>query len=162
MPNPRPIPTSLKRARGNPGKEKLNADEPQPSLELPACPDYLSPVSKKAWEILVPELSRMGILTSIDINAFIRYCVCLSDWKASFDFLAAHGPDLVTHDANGQITGVVPYPHTKRKRESENTLLRLETEFGLTPSSRSKVHAVRAEKVDELQALISRPLRLAK
>src|SRR5690349_21345851 len=120
---PRPQPTALKAARGNPGKRALNKNEPQPSREFPPCPEWLTEAAKAEWAALVPELSRIGIITGIDANSFIRYCINLAEWRACVDFLAANGPDLVARDIQGNVTGVVPYPHTKRKREYEVLLL---------------------------------------
>ena len=83
----------------------------------------------------MPELSRIGTLSKIDVNAFVRYCINLHEWRTCVDFLLANGTDLVTHNEEGEVTGVVPYPHTKRKRELEILLLRYEqSEFGLTPT----------------------------
>ena len=72
MASPKPKPTALKIAKGNPGKQKLNTNEPQPSKELPPCPEWIPPLAKSAWNNLVPELSRIGVLTKIDLNAFER------------------------------------------------------------------------------------------
>jgi P27 family predicted phage terminase small subunit len=156
MASSRPQPTSLKISRGNPGKRPLNNREPQPSRELPPPPNKLSPAAREVWHSLAPELNRTGVLTKIDINAFTRYCVNVVKWWACHDFLEANGSDLVTRDEEGRVTGVVPYPHTKRMREYEIMLLRYEDSFGMTPSSRTKIHAICTEDEDELEALLAR------
>lgn len=165
MANPRPTPTAIRLAKGNPGKKKLSLDEPQPSKQLPPCPDYLPDGAKAVWARLVPELTRLGVLTSLDVGAFQRYCINVAEWRACVDFIKANGSDLVVRDADsGEVTGVVPYPQVKRKREYEILLLRYEQEFGLTPSSRSKIHAIPADDEDELDELLgggNSPLRLA-
>jgi hypothetical protein len=48
---PRPQPTTLRLLRGNPGKRKLNRDEPQPEIP-PAVPDpppHLLPLARDEW-----------------------------------------------------------------------------------------------------------------
>jgi len=60
---PIPTPTALKILRGNPGKRRLNREEPQ-SLPTDATPPADLPAAAVAiWEERVPELIRMGVMT---------------------------------------------------------------------------------------------------
>ena len=62
----RPKPTFLKRLEGNPGKRKLNTEEPQLESELPECPEHLSDRAKCVWNELGLELAACGVLTRLD------------------------------------------------------------------------------------------------
>ena len=153
MASPHPLPTATKQLRGNPGKRALNKNEPKPSTELPPPPACLTPAARIEWDNLVPELNRIGILTSIDINSFTRYCLNLAEWKECVQFLA------------DKVVGVMPFPHTKRKREYEVLLLTYEREFGMTPSSRSKVTVApkqQHQEIDDVKAAVQQArMRLA-
>jgi phage terminase small subunit len=48
----KPKPAAVKKLEGNPGKRKLNTEEPIPAKGMPACPDWLMPEAKKEWESL--------------------------------------------------------------------------------------------------------------
>ncbi len=158
MASPHPVPTAIKQARGNPGKRPLNKNEPKPSTDIPPCPEDMPPEGKKAWEFLLPELKRIGVITRIDVISFRRYCQNLADWHTCQKFINDNGTDLKIRDEEGNVTGVVPYPQVKRKREIEVLLLRYEDLFGLNPSSRSKVQAVIADQEDDLEKLLNAPL----
>src|SRR5262245_62892177 len=62
---PRPIPTHLKVLRGNPGKQRLNREEPEPMLPPapPEAPEYLTSYARAEWERIVTELYRLKLLT---------------------------------------------------------------------------------------------------
>ena len=47
---PAPKPTAIKKAEGNPGKRKLNTEEPQPLPGVPECPDHLDATSESPEE----------------------------------------------------------------------------------------------------------------
>ena len=42
----KPKPTAIKKLEGNPGKRKLNKNEPVPAKGMPECPDWLLPEAK--------------------------------------------------------------------------------------------------------------------
>ena len=59
-PGPPPTPTNLKLLRGNPGKRKLNTNEPDPAPAIPPCPGHLDKVAKKEWRRISKELLALG------------------------------------------------------------------------------------------------------
>ena len=64
-PGPPPTPTNLKLLRGNPGKRKLNANEPDPAPAIPPCPSHLDKVAKKEWRRISKELLALGIISRL-------------------------------------------------------------------------------------------------
>lgn len=150
MANPRPLPTALKIANGNPGKRKLNEAEPNYDATTAPCPPWLTQRGKLVWKELAPLLSKRGVLTDADLNAFGRYCNCCADWRDTYDQKKEKGTDLIVRDEEGKVTGVVPLPYVKRLREHEVMLLKYEQEFGLTPSSRSRIVA-NPDAADDLE-----------
>src|SRR5262245_33058916 len=88
----RPKPTHLKLLQGNPGKRPLNADEPQPAIEIPVAPDHLSEAAKGEWLSMGEKLQKLGLLTSIDRAAFAAYCVVWARWVEAEEALKKTGP----------------------------------------------------------------------
>ena len=70
----KPTPTALKVLEGNPGKRKLNDNEPRPEKKAPSCPKWLEPEAKKEWRRLAKKMEQMGVLTEVDMAAFAGYC----------------------------------------------------------------------------------------
>ena len=60
---------------GNPGKRKLNTNEPVPEKGKPDCPEWLLPEAKKEWERLADLMNQMGVLTEVDMAAYAAYLV---------------------------------------------------------------------------------------
>ena len=57
----KPKPTAIKKLEGNPGKRKLNTQEPIPAKGMPECPEWLMPEAKKEWERLADLMNQMGV-----------------------------------------------------------------------------------------------------
>ena len=62
----KPKPTHIKVITGNPGKRKLNFDEPRPEIAVPTYPPELSPAAQREWDRLVGELCKLNLLTNLD------------------------------------------------------------------------------------------------
>jgi phage terminase small subunit len=69
----RPKPSRIKALTGNPGKRPLNAQEPRPEPALPECPPELSPASRREWERLSAELSKLNLVTNLDRGGLATY-----------------------------------------------------------------------------------------
>ena len=73
---PRPMPTHLRLLRGNPSKEPLNKNEPQPTIdpEIPDVPEFLTGYAADEWCRVSEELYRLKLLTSVDTHTLAAYC----------------------------------------------------------------------------------------
>src|SRR3989304_6916661 len=100
-PGPSPKPTHLKLIEGNPGKQKLNRNEPKPRPVAPTRPEWLLPEAKREWTRIVPELERLGLLTIIDRAALAGYCQVYAQAVAAEKALAEAGMTFTT--PNGDI-----------------------------------------------------------
>jgi hypothetical protein len=74
VPGPPPIPTRIKRDRGNPGKQRLNEAEPEPAAADATPPADLSGYALDFWHRHAPELVRLGVLTAVDTDEFALGC----------------------------------------------------------------------------------------
>jgi len=132
----KPKPTAIKKLEGNPGKRKLNNNEPAPRKRAPKCPSWLDDEAKKEWRRLAKSLESIGVLTEVDRAAFAGYCEAYARWKESEEFISKHG--LIFKTPSGYFQQV---PHVSISQTYLKLLLKFSVEFGLTPSSRSRIVA---------------------
>lgn len=136
MPGPMPVPTSLKILAGNPGKQKLNLDEPKPEQVAPKCPAHLDAVAKKEWKRLVPILARMRVLTEADGIQLALLCqtysrlIAAQEELSKSSLLVTTGPGYVQQSP---LIGIISNCTTQ--------LVTLCREFGLSPASRVRLVA---------------------
>lgn len=156
---PAPLPTRLKLLRGNPGRRPLNDREPQPEKARPECPDWLDDEAKACWDDLVPQLEAMGVLTRIEGQALTAYCDTWSRWKRAVLFIREHGEILPIKDDKGKVKYLQQMPQVAIARSLIQVLHRYQQEFGMTPSSRTRITANAkppADKIDELKAALQK------
>ena len=136
MASPRPKPTVLKLLEGNPGKRPLNKKEPKPARALLACPYYLKSdrIAYNEWNRIVPQLYKLGLLTAVDHTALELYCSQYSIYRKAIKEIQTEG--LTTNNIRD---GFKALPEVAIAREAAKTIKSLCIEFGLTPSSRSRI-----------------------
>ncbi len=130
----KPKPSKVHALHGNPGKRSRNTKEPKPEVVVPGPPEHLSEEAVREWNRVTPELKALGIISDIDRNALAAYCQCYARWVASEEKLAKYGE--IVKSPNG-------YPMQSPYLGIANTALKFmrdfAIEFGMTPSSRSRV-----------------------
>ena len=125
------VPTYLKLLRGNPGRQVINKNEPQPPAKVLDVPSCLTGYALEEWQRVAPSLELMGVLTFLDAQMLGAYCVAYGHWRATaekLDRLLAAGELL---EEQGDLV--------KLLRSMMQDMLRLASEFGLTPASRSRI-----------------------
>ena len=148
----KPKPTAIKKLEGNHGKRKLNMKEPIPAKGMHECPQWLLAEAKKEWERLADLMNQMGVLTEVDMAAFAAYCQSYARWKEAQEHITSEGSTFETDKGYQQQTPWVGIANTNQK-----LMLQAASEFGLTPSSRSRIVAGNAkgkEPEDEMEALL--------
>ena len=131
---PAPTPTAIKKAEGNPGKRKLNTEEPQRLPGVPECPDHLDAVARKEWGRLSPILMGMKVLTEADYIALGNLCQAYSTLIDAQKHLNKGG--ILFKTPSGYIQQNPLLGIIRAQTNIVNGLLR---EFGLTPSSRTRI-----------------------
>ena len=134
-PGRKPKPTALKILEGNPGCRKLNENEPKPLPIIPDCPEWLSGKAKKIWEKLAPMLENMGVLTEADEIALAAICSLYARYKDLEKVIDKKG-----YTEKNSRSGVKPVPEFAMSRDCLKLLKSFLSEFGLTPSSRSRIN----------------------
>ena len=147
----KPTPTAIKELEGNPGKRPLNKSEPKPTKKAPACPKWLEPEAKKEWRRLAKQMEQLGVLTEVDMAAVAGYCQAYARWKEAEEFITQHGTIVNTPSGYWQQVPQVSIAQTYLK-----IMNRFAEQFGLTPSSRSRIIAEDSNSgpADEMEALL--------
>ena len=148
----KPKPTLIKQLEGNPGKRKLNEFEPKPEKRAPKCPVWLDKEAKKEWRRTAKQLEKLGVLTEVDMAAFAGYCEAYARWKEAEEFISRHGTIIKTPSGYWQQVPQVSIAQTYLK-----IMIKFCEQFGLTPSSRSRIVAERGtDEVDDLMEMMLR------
>jgi P27 family predicted phage terminase small subunit len=132
----KPKPTHLKLLAGKPGHRALPENEPQPA-ELDAFPDppaHLSGTARAEWDRTLPLLRKNKIITEIDLNAFAAYCQAYGRWQEAEAEVAKQG--MVVLAPSGFP---VQNPYLAVANKALEQMAKLQAEFGMTPSSRTRV-----------------------
>lgn len=132
----KPLPTELHELNGNPSKIDIEARkdaEPKPIKGTPPKPKSMSKDANETWDYLCKHLEQMGILAESDQMAISMLC---KNWSLLLEAECHINDEGSIIDVNGQLQKNQWF---KVKEETEKTIIKLLTEFGLTPSSRSRI-----------------------
>ena len=153
----KPTPTVLRRLNGNPSGRKMNDKEAMPSRDISLEPPEwakLNEEGKKVWFRIAPMIHRNGLLTECDLILFARYCDMLPRWFQMKQFIEEHGETYEVrapvYEKSGTekiivdytVVKVALYPQMKLYLDFAKALQIIEVEFGLSPSSRTRINAV--------------------
>jgi P27 family predicted phage terminase small subunit len=131
----KPVPSVLKILRGNPGKKRISTREPVPPVSQPKRPEYLEGLAAEAWDVLAPYLVALGVLTKGDAMALEMACQAYARWRTAEGEVATLGAVIKSPNSNYPILN----PHLSVANAAQKQLQGLLVEFGLTPSSRSRI-----------------------
>lgn len=137
---PKPTPTDVLKLRGS-WRANINPDEPEPPKGKPVCPVRLTGQAKTCWQRMTKLLDEMNVLTLVDGNALCRYCLLWARYVDVEKWLIKYGRNgnampIVRHE---KVVAFGRLPQTSVAAQLCDQLLRLEQQFGLTPSSRSRM-----------------------
>jgi len=160
-------PTALKRLSGNPGHRALNEAEPRFTPHSGYCPRWLSDEAKEVWRRLAPELIACGLLTVVDGMALEALCESYAQWRRALMDMRVNGTTSVSRkESHGEYeqqhlptmihetTFVSDKGYLQQRPEvsiANNAVKQLRAfmaEFGMTPSSRTRVTMATPEGQD--------------
>jgi P27 family predicted phage terminase small subunit len=145
----KPKPTAIKALEGNPGKRALNQAEPKPRVIKPKAPEHLGDEEKAKWKAIVRELHPLGLVTSIDVDALAMYCVIFVRWMKAEKMVREKGEIIKTAAGN-----IIQNPYLSIANRALEQLNKLGAEFGMTPSSRSRVRTDLTDPDQELEQML--------
>lgn len=147
----KPKPTALKKLHGNPGKRKLNENEPKFTgrPDLKSIP-WLSTSAKTEWRRVMREMGDLDYIKSTDQVALASYCTWYAKWRELEIILQKEGqvvkePQYGQTKTEGKIELTYLYDHIKphpaaRLAEAASQQVRhWASVLGFDPSNRSKV-----------------------
>jgi P27 family predicted phage terminase small subunit len=146
----KPTATVLKVLRGNPGKRRINQDEPQPADLSLECPDELTePDARTEWtRVIVPAIQR-GQITADDRIFAVAHCELWATWRSQLITAAKHA-----HVVAGKDGRPVRNPARLMANDTLKMLVRVDEVLGLSPTSRARVH-VGNESGNALEAALA-------
>ena len=131
----KPKPTRLKVLAGNPGRRPINKREPQFGNQMPAPPAHLDRLARQEWKRMCTLLESARILGEADRDALAAYCVVFTRWAQAERDIKKHGP-VIKVGGSIQLS-----PYLTVANRCLEQMLRFWAEFGLTPTSRTRIIA---------------------
>jgi P27 family predicted phage terminase small subunit len=147
----KPKPTALKLAQGNAGHRPINKLEPVAPEGIPTWPTahIKNKVAQERFFSLVAELQTMDMLSTIDVDALVNYCIAYSRQVKAEEMLQKEGY-LVKVGSQKQ-----PNNWLSVSNKAMEQMRKIGAEFGLSPSSRSSLRIPPKDKPSELEKLLS-------
>ena len=143
----KPTPTSLKLLKGEKRPSRINNSEPKPKPLAPAASAWLSADARKLRKDLAPKLETLSILTELDGASLDMMLTHYSLASEAARTLKKEGS--IIEDSKGYPA---KHPAVNILKEHSAAFLRYAAEFGLTPSSRSRLNLVTPdEEIDEFE-----------
>jgi P27 family predicted phage terminase small subunit len=130
----KPLPTHLKLVKGTARPGRLNKNEPKPSAVAPEPPAHLDDRAKAKFTELAQMLARYGVMSELDTGALARYAVVWCRWVDAEAEIKKRGPVVKTTSDN-----IIQNPFLAVANKCLLQMAQIEGEFGLTPSSRSRI-----------------------
>jgi P27 family predicted phage terminase small subunit len=124
----------MKVLTGNPGKRALNAFEPRPEPAIPDCPPELGDVARREWNRLVQELALLRLMTNLDRAALAAYCGAYALWADATEAIQKYGAMV-----KSPMGYPVQSPCVAIANRQAEIMMRIASEFGFTPASRSRI-----------------------
>ena len=144
------MPTQLNLLRGNPGKQRLPNNEPQPEqdIDVPDPPPFITGYAADEWWTVATQLHRLGLLTKVDCAPLAAYCSAYGHWRQAEESLARmaandplmHGKIIKTKYGDAAVNPLVSIA-----RKHAGDMVRFAAEFGLTPAARTHISAGSAD-----------------
>lgn len=133
----KPKPAELKELQGNPGKRAVPSQRPPPERRrrAPSPPEWLSDDARGEWHRVARVLISTRVLTETDLTALAAYCDAYGRWREARKLLEDQGLTVET-----MMGGTKVHPAWTIANQSMSQMRAFMAEFGMTPSSRSRVH----------------------
>ncbi len=126
----------LKKLAGNPGKKKLNENEPEHPIPatMPPAPHHLSPSAGRVWDELGTRLLAAGLYTHVDKYALAMFCAAAGRWIDAELMLKSQELVLVSEAGNNYHN-----PLLSIANKSWEQMRQMLGQFGLSPAERARI-----------------------
>ena len=144
----KPLPTVIKKLRGESRPSRINDQEAQPGPLTASPPAHLGREAKKHWCEAHELLTRTGVLSEMDSDALVLYSVVMARWNKATKHLEKNGLTVLA-----QSGFEMQSPYLSIANKCFDQLLKLQIEMGMTPSARSRVNATPPPAPNPFQGL---------
>ena len=110
-------------------------------MKVPRTPQNLSPMAKKHFPVIAKQLAAAKVMTKQDTDALMIYCEAFAKWHLANEELKTC--EWITLTENGYP---MQSPWLAISNKAFEQMKGMLSEFGMTPSSRTKVTAVVDDK----------------
>jgi P27 family predicted phage terminase small subunit len=139
----KPIPDEIKQIKGTLRGDRSNKNQPsaEPLLDLPVAPDWMNEWAKDEWYTVVTWLHSIGLLSAIDISIIASYCQQMGIYREA-EAVMKNGNRVIVTEKGYEM----PSPWVAIGNKALMLGLKIATEYGLTPSSRSRITIPKQKK----------------
>lgn len=130
------LPTKLKILKGSQKTERINPNEPEPTVAIPTPPAFLTEEAMTEWRRITPLLEDLGLIAHIDRATIASYCQTWGRIERYEALVAANERGELCTSVNGHVQ---PSPEMAVLNRAYDRLQKLLTEFGMSPASRARV-----------------------
>ena len=113
-------------------------------------PSWLAGEELLKWQVTAPELLAAGLLATIDTDALLSYCNAWARWRAAEAHLAKHGQIIAAPSGYP-----VQSPYLAIADKALARMQAFQSEFGMSPSARSRVSVKSPAKASKTQTFQS-------
>lgn len=132
----------MQERRKSPGLKELAVTQPALSpqakpekpIRILECPAELSPRARQEWALIVSELTSKGVLSSFDRMPLAVFCNACAQYFEAMEEVQKYG--AMIKSPNGYP---VQSPYLSVANKHADTMIRIASEFGFTPASRSRI-----------------------
>lgn len=141
----KPTPTALHALHGSPGKRKPPPGEPKPATAtgLLAPPAHLGKDAAGEWRRITGELKAVGLVSRLDLGLLAAWCAAYGDFVQAERALKRGG--LVKKGDDGVMRR---NPWLMVKSKAVEQMVRIGSEFGLSPASRPRLGRIPAGGIE--------------
>lgn len=131
----KPKPTAKKVAAGNPGKRKLNLDEPDFGLVTDIDPpEWITGEARDMWQRVAPPLLKQKVLQVTDLHNVEAFCMAYGVWRSAAREVALNGTVVA-----GATGGPIKNPALTAANEAMRQMVTFGSLLGLDPASRQRL-----------------------
>jgi P27 family predicted phage terminase small subunit len=152
MPGPPPIPAERKKARGNPGHEKLPQSPVQlaSAAHIPKAPEQLCEPGREAWDRLWTA-AQAWLSPKTDLNIMTRLCESIDLRAAIAEELAATG--FMVKGSMGQVR---VNPLLDKLLALDAQITKFEGLCGFTPADRARLGVAEVKRASAVEDFLAK------
>ena len=148
---PKPQPLATLKLKNSAHAKYHRKTEPLPTPGMPERSERLTDAELEVYDYIISKLDNMGVLTITDGKAIERYAYNYVRYWQTAEFVREHGETQPVLDKEGNVKSHVLRPESQLLNTLNLQLLKMEQDFGLTPSSRAGIQLEKTQHEDKLK-----------